>query len=201
MKYSIFQLFLLISTVSFSQTDYTININGEEMDVELGKSYQINSKSKNIEFTVSAKDTLTFKNDFFTFQYPKEFHISKITIDGGIDQMLLMSAEGTGIMFQTYSTMSPVLMNEIMMNEMTKESVDYGYKLERKDYKRTLTSGKVFDVDKAVLTYQDELNAYEIMSFGKKDSGVLLMVLQMAKDLSPETQKLISLMWESLEIY
>jgi hypothetical protein len=55
-------------------------------------------------------------------------------------------------------------------------------------------------VNKAVLTYKDDINIYEIMSSGKKDEGILVVTMGMGTDISMESKKLISMMWDSLSL-
>ena len=190
-----------LTTMAYAQGNYTITINGEKIEIELDKEYVVDSKKKNLTFSVSENDTLLHKEEMFSFKYPKEFKISKTDLGGGIEQLLLMTAEGSGMIFQTYNSINPSMLNEMMINEVTKESINYGYTLERQDYSRKLQSGQELDIDKAVLTYKDETNIYEIASFGEKDQGFIVMVMRMEEDLSSESEDLISLMWESLNIF
>ena len=111
---------------------------------------------------------------------------------------MLMTAEGSGFIIQKYSTINPTLLNELMINEVTKESINYGFKLKRKDYKRVLASGQKIDVDKAVLTYNDEINIYEVASVGKKDSGLIIMSMEMSDLESSSGKALIELIWKTL---
>jgi hypothetical protein len=201
MRNKILIILSFLTTITYAQGDYTITINGEKKEIELDKEYVIKAKKKDISFSVSANDTILYKNEMFSFKYPKEFKITKLDIAEGIEQIVIMTAEGTGIMFQKYNTMNPTMLNEMMINEVTKESINYGYKLDRQDYIKKLKSGQDLEVDKAVLTYKDEMNSYEIASFGKKDQGVIIMVMEMSNILSPNSEKLIKLMWESLYIF
>jgi hypothetical protein len=96
--------------------------------------------------------------------------------------------------------MNPTMLNELMLNEVTKESVNYGFELIREDYERVLASGLKIKVDRAVLTYNDEINIYEIASVGKKDSGLLIITMEMDDSENSLGKKLISLIWDTLEI-
>jgi len=137
---------------------------------------------------------------FSTLNSPKELKVEKTIIDGGIEQLMLMTAEGSGFLIQKYSTVNPTNFNELMLSEVTKESVSYGYKLTREDYERDLTSGLKIKIDRAVLTYNNEVNIYEIATIGKKDSGLLLMTMKMNDSKNSLGEKLINLIWDTLEI-
>ena len=85
-----------------------------------------------------------------------------------------------------------------MISEVTKESLNYGFKIERNDYTRKLKSGQKLDVDKAILTYKDETNIYEVATIGKKDEGILIMTMVMDEKMSKQGRKIIEMMWSSL---
>ena len=113
-----------------------------------------------LKINVKQKDTLSYSDESFDFKYPKEYKVGKTVIGAGIEQLFLMTAEGSGFIIQKYSSINPTTLNELMINEVTKESINYGYKLKREDYERVLTSGLKIKVDKAILTYNDEINIY-----------------------------------------
>jgi len=200
MKKIILFVALALSSIIYGQEEYTITIDGQTMDVGLDKSYDIKVKGKKVAFQIAMKDTLVFEDEKFSFKYPKEFRVSSMDLDEGISQFVIMSAEGSGIIVQKYTTMNPTMLNEIMLNEVTKESMNYGFELDRQDYTRTLSSGQEIAIDKAVLKYKDETNIYELASFGEKDEGIIVMTMAMDEVLGKDSQKLLSLLWSTLVI-
>ena len=200
MKYKLLALFLLITNFIYSQSNYKIEINGEVFEIELNKDYELNVKDDFFNIKVKQKDTLLYSDEALNFNFFKEFKISSTKVDEGIEQLVLMTAEGSGFIVQKYSTINPSTLNELMMNKVTKESVNYGFELKREDYERVLKSGLKINVDKAVLSYKDEINVYEITSFGKKDSGLLIMTMKMDNSEGSIGNELINLIWNTLEI-
>ncbi len=198
---TIITVFVLIIAGNLSaQEDYTIRIQDSSFKIALDKPYDVMIKGKKIKFTVTANDTINYKDDLYSFQYLKDFKISKTEVDEGIEQVMIMTAEGNGILIQKYATMDPSQMNDIMLTEVTKESVNYGFEMKRTEYTRTLKSGQKVLVTKAVLTYKDETNVYEVMSVGGKDEGILVMTMVMDINNMKQGKKIIDLMWESLRV-
>jgi hypothetical protein len=111
---------------------------------------------------------------------------------------MIATAEGSGIIIQKYATINPAHLNEMMINEVTKESIGYGYTMKREDYHKTLKSGQKIEIDKAVLTYKDEINIYEIATIGQKDEGVLIMTMRMDNNQTGQGVKLIDMLWKTL---
>jgi hypothetical protein len=187
-----------MSIKSFSQNDYKIQINDTIIEVSLDKEYYITLDEKEIQFKIVAKDTLIYEDDLFSFNYSKDYRISKLIIEEGIEQIMLMTAEGSGLLIQKYASINPTMLNEMMISEVTKESLNYGYKMKREDYTIKLKSGQKLDIDKAILTYKDETNIYEVASIGKKDEGILIMTIITNDEMSMEGRKIIDLMWNTL---
>ncbi len=198
MKKRILFIALLMSIAVQGQEDYIIQIGDKILEVKLDQQYEISVNKEKINFTISAKDTLLYKDSNFSFNYSKEFKVSKMNVDLGIDQYVLMTAEGSGIIIQKYSSMNPTMLNEMMLNEVTKESVNYGFELKREDYERKLESGETIQIDKAVLTYKDETNTYEITSIGKKDEGIMIITMIMGENSGNQGENMINLMWNTL---
>jgi len=132
---------LLASTIIFAQENYQIKINEKVIDVELDKNYEIKIKNKVFNVKVNIKDSLTYNDNMISFKYPKEYKVVSTKIDDGIQQLMLMTTEGSGVLIQKYSNMNPSMLNELMINEVTKESVNYGFEMKREDYVRTLNLG------------------------------------------------------------
>ena len=189
---------LTVSTVAFGQDDYKIEINGVSQDISLDKEYVLPINGKNVTIKVLAKDVVVYKDELFSFDHSKDYKISKTKIEGGIEQLMLMTAEGSGILIQKYETIDPTGLNNLMISEITKESINYGFKMDRQVITKELKSGQKIKVDKAVLTYKDEVNIYEVMSIGKKDEGIVVVTMIMDKTQSAQGEKIIDLMWKTL---
>jgi hypothetical protein len=200
MKQILIVLTLFTSLTAVGQEDYLMHINDTIISIELDKQYSIDAKGTKLQFKVSSKDTLLYQNAFFSFLYPKAFKVSQTKLDKGIDQISILTAEGSGILVQKYETLNPTSLNDILLNELTKESVNYGFKSKRTNYKRKLLSGQEVEVIKDVLRHHQDVNIYEVGSIGFKDSGLIVVTMKMDDESNTEGQKLIELFWKSLKV-
>ena len=198
MRYTLIIIAILFLSQAKAQEDYVIRINDTTFKISLDKKYALIMDGRKINFILSANDTLIYNDDLYSFLYSKDFRVSKTKVEGGIEQIMLMTAEGSGILIQKYPSLNPTTLNEIMLTEVIKESLSYGYELKRNDYNRTLSSGQKIRINKAVLKYKDDTNVYEVASIGKKDEGILIITMVMDQNNSKQGQKLIDLMWSSL---
>ncbi len=184
---------------AWCQEDYVIHLNDTTLNIALDKHYNIVVNGKKLDFILSQKDTLSYEDNLYSFQYPKGFKVSNNKLDAGIEQISILTAEGSGILIQRYETLNPTTLNEMMLKEITKESINYGYKSIKTTYKKILKSGQEIEITKAVLRYKDEVNIYEIASLGKKDAGIIIVTIRMDENEDTQGQKLIELMWQSIK--
>ncbi|WP_276502067.1 hypothetical protein [Terrimonas pollutisoli] len=200
MKLVLIFIFVFFTLAANSQEDYILQLNDTTLNVALDKPYHLVVKGKKIAFRLIQKDTLTYSNNLYSFFYPKGFKISNVSVDEGIEQISLLTAEGSGLLIQNYESMNPSTLNEFMLNEVTKESISYGFEEKRTSYKKILRSGQELVVTKAVLRYKDEVNIYEIASIGRKDSGLMIVTMRMDEVEGSQGQKIIDMMWKSLQL-
>ena len=191
---------IFCSLKGFSQEDFVIRVNDTVINVALDKSYNVNIKGTKLNFIVSSKDTLTYTSSFYSFLYPKAFRVSSSKIETGIEQISIMTAEGSGMIIQKYENFNPTTLNEMMLAEMTKESISYGFVSKRSHYKKKLKSGQEIEVTKSELRYKDDVNIYEVASIGMKDAGLIIITIRMNEVNNTEGQKVIDLMWNSLKV-
>lgn len=200
MKNLLFVASFLIALESFSQNDFIITIGNQSHEIALDENNEFDINGKKVNISVKEKDTLIYNDDFYNFKYTKKYSISKTVLEEGIEQIMLMTASGSGVLIQKYEAFDPTMLQEMMLNEVTKESVSYGYTMERQDYEKTLNSGQKLQVLKAALEYKGELETYEISAYGGKDEGILIMTMNMNDEIDPEGSTMINLMWDSLHI-
>lgn len=200
MKKILLTLAICITGFCFAQKDYIITIDGKDYEVSLNEKQNIKINGKAVDVTVKQKDTITHTDDYFNFKYTKDHKITKAEIESGVEQLMLVTAGGTGVIIQSYDFLDPSMLKEMMLNEVTKESISYGYKMERKDYDLTLASGEKIRILKAVLEYRGEVEIYEVAAHGKKDEGILIMTMDMNLTTNDGGKDMIKLMWDSIEM-
>lgn len=178
--------------------NYQLHLNDTSLNVSVGTIYEININGKPTKVSLTEKDTLEFLTPHFSFLYPKGYTPSKHLIDSTAEQFTILTAEGSGILVQHYFSINPTMLEELMLREITKESIDYGYKMQREEYDWTLKSGQPVRVIKATLTYKDEISIYEVAAVGKKDEGLMIITINLSPTAS-EGKKIINLLWNSLK--
>ena len=183
-----------------AQQDFVIEVNDTTLNIALNKNYNIVLKGQKINFKVTSKDTLNYDDAFFSFLYHKDLKVSRTELKTGIEQITIVTAEGSGILIQKFSTFDPGQLKDLLLSEVTKESISYGYEAKRFDYRRILGSGENIAVMKSVLRYKDAVSIYELASFSKKDAGLIIMTIRRDENDNTAGKKVIDLMWNSIKL-
>lgn len=173
--------------------DMAVDIDpGETLDVTLPDGKQAKVKLELNEFA-------TYSGDVFSFVHPTSIAITQTDIDKTIRQYLMASALGTVVIIQEYSSINPVSLNQLMLQEMTKEAVQAGAELSQQPATRKLADGREIAGLKATVKTRVESAEIEVFSFGTTDQG-LVMVTRIDRESAPSDQSLIDKFWESLKI-
>ena len=180
--------------------NYEISINGKTYDISLGRDYQIKSNSgEKLHFRVNKKAVMTYKNGYISFQHKSDLAISATDLGDGIRQIMTNTAVGTLVLIQEYSTMNPSAMVNLMLQELTKEQINYGYKMQKETHSKALKDGIKLRGLRATLKYNEEEEYWTVSAYGKKDRG-LLVITKIDKEYLSTEKNIIDLMWETLQI-
>ena len=180
--------------------NYEISINGETYDISLGRDYQIKSNSGEIlHFRVNKKAVMTYKNGYISFQHKSDLAISSTDLGNGIRQTITNTAVGTLVLIQEYSTMNPASLVNLMLQELTKEQINYGYKMQKETFSKALKDGTKLTGKRAILKYNDEEEYWTVLAYGKKDRG-FMVITKIDKENFDTENNIIDLMWETLQI-
>ena len=179
---------------------FKLTIDGVAVDIDPGESVDVTlSGGKTSKVTLERNDFATFSGENFSFVHPSGTSISKSDLGDHITQYLMASAVGTLVVVQEYGSMNPVSLNQLMLQEMTKESVQAGATLMQEPTTRKLADGKELTGIRATVKTRTDTDSYEIVGFGTADQGVLVITRIDGENEAAEAS-LLDKFWQSLEI-
>ncbi|OIQ27129.1 MAG: hypothetical protein BM564_13235 [Bacteroidetes bacterium MedPE-SWsnd-G2] len=195
-------LFLSVNTFSQENSNFMIVIGNDTIPINLNESKTATIlNKKNTDIKLIQPDVLTYQDEMISFNYNNNLSVSNSDLGDGIEQCALLNANGSGFMVQKYSSFNPSLLTELMLNELTKESVNYGYSIEKDDFSSKLKSGQTITGTTATLTYKGETESYTVATYGQKDEGILVVTMLLNNEYIESDQKLIDLFLNSLTLY
>lgn len=182
------------------QKTYKLTIGETSVEINPGESLDVTlPDGKTTKVTLELNAFATYSGASFSFVHPTNVAIAKSELDTDISQYLAATALGTIVIVQEYSSMNPVKLNDLMLQELTKESVQAGGELTQEAATRKLGDGKELAGIKATVKSRTEESYYEVFSFGADDQG-LVLVTRIDRENVPAEGALIEKFWESLTI-
>jgi len=193
-----------ICTIALAE-QYILTIDGKQFEIELGEPQTLRLQNEtSIKVNLKKKPIATFETDFFTFDYlADKGSPNRENLGDGVHQSIIVTPLGTVLLLQEYRGVNPTHLVDMMLNELTKESKEYGYSLSKEEISKPLVDGKRMIGKRITATYGAEVYRYEVLAYGKKDDGVL--VATVANNLSPSSEasdrRLLKLFWKTLRIF
>ncbi len=204
MKLSLIVILIVLSTsLTFAQNsgNYIIIINGDSLFIDLENSYQYKTdKGESVTLKVTQPDILSYTDNMISFKHDKSLRVSNTVIAEGIEQCAIMKSTGNGFMVQKYKTIDPSSLTQLMLTEITKESVSYGYSMSEEKFEKKLLSGQTIEGIQATLTYKGEKEVYVVATYGGKDEGIIVVTFLLSEDYLSEDKPMIDLFFETLKI-
>ncbi|WP_193367679.1 hypothetical protein [Pelagibius marinus] len=179
---------------------YKLQINGAEHPIGLDAPKEIVlPDGTKLEIVLTQDEYADYTTENFSFSYKNIYKPSRSDLGSGIFQTAILTPHGTGVMVQEYNDLNPSLLVGIMIKELTKEEVDYGYDYQEREVSRKV-GDKVIEGREAITRYQDESWNRTVYAYGERDSG-LLIVTFVEKDYAETDAALLEDFWRTLEIY
>ena len=195
-------VFLLFSHQSFAEDskNYMLNVDGTDYEINLDGSVLAKTKAgQSITITLKRKEFSTFTKDVVSFEHRSDLSVAATDIDRDIHQYLVASALGTLVIVQKYDAMNPDSLNELMLNQISKDDLASGYKIEKSDFSRTLSDGTKMNGLRAHLTYKKDDVDLQVLSVDLGDSGVIA-ITRYNNDMAVGEDKIIDRFWATLKL-
>lgn len=181
--------------------NYRLTINGTDYDLGLDAQKTITlADGEKLAVCLAQKEIITFQSTLCSFSHNSGYTPAKTELGDGIYQTMLMSPLGTGIMIQEYTKLDPSRLVNIMLQELTKEEVQYGYAYEEREATKQLVDGVILHGKEATTSYGDEKWHRAVYAYGAGDHGVLLVTMIEQENVTTE-QHILDTFWKSLRLH
>jgi hypothetical protein len=179
---------------------YKLTIGGVSVEINPGETVDLTLPGgQKTTVTLALNEFTAYSGKIFSFVHPTSVAVAKTDLGDGIFQHLMASATGTLVIVQEYDAMNPVALNQLMIQELTKESVQAGAEMSQEPTTRTLADGKQLSGLKATVTSRTEKAYFEVLSYGVTDRGVVL-VTRIDDENTASEGSLLAKFWETLQI-
>lgn len=180
--------------------NYVLTINGKPYEIDLDEPTSITIEgNQKLQLKLEKKEVVLFKTAAFSFSHPSSANPARSEIGDGTHQTLMASPTGTLVMIQEYSNMDPTGLVDLMVSELTKEEVEYGYEITKTPATKKLIDGQMVSGKHVISTYRTDTYERYVVCYGVKDAG-LLIITQADKTAPEEDLAMINLFWNSMKI-
>lgn len=179
---------------------FEIVVDGATYELNSGESIEVkNECGKTMNISLNKKPYVIFQDSFISFQYNSDLSPSVSRIEEGLSQIMLNTATGTAVMIQEYSNLDPEMLVPMLLKELTKELVEYGYEKTQTEIEREIASGKKMTGIKATMSYMDQESYYEVLSYSERDMGIVVVTM-IDKSFINEKEDIIDRFWNTVTV-
>jgi hypothetical protein len=183
-----------------SPKTYKLTIGDVTIDIDPGETLDVTMPDgKQTKVTLALNEFATYSGEMFSFVHPTNVAVTKTELDPHIHQYLMASALGTLIIIQEYRTMNPTSLAQLMLEELTKETVQAGGERSQEPATKTLADGKQLSGLTAKVKTKADTTDFEILGYGTSDQGVLV-VTRVDESNAGKERGMIDKFWESLKL-
>lgn len=179
---------------------YVLDIAGKQAELDLDQDTQITlDDGRQVKVRLVRKAEQTFRDRGMSFDHPATVQPTASDVDKRVRQIMMVSANGNGVLVQRYEGVDPTALIDIMVSEMTDEEVAAGYQRKISAASRTLADGSELKGKLARTESSGESWDRYILATGGSKGGYL--VISMMED-SREAADVAMLQkfWKSLKL-
>ena len=165
---------------------------GETVDITLPDGSKIAVMLERNEF-------VTYAGNSFSFIHPTTLNVARSNVGNNIMQHLMASALGTLVIVQEYSSLNPASLTDLMMQELTKETVAAGGTRKDEPVERKLAGGELLSGLKASVVIDGETAFYEVLTYGAGNAGIVA-VTRIDEERLPTEGEVLSTFWDRLDL-
>jgi hypothetical protein len=179
---------------------FTVTVDGVSIMMNPGESGQITLKDgRTLTVGLTANPFTSWSDSMVSFDHPSGINVATQMLSKRTTQRSMASAVGTVVVIQEYDSMEPTTLNQMMMNELTKNDVKLGAELTQSEAKKTLRGGMVLSGLHGILKSRTAVKTIEVFSYGNDGRGVML-ISQLNDDNKANDQAFVDQFWRTLAL-
>lgn len=178
--------------------DFSVTIDGTEFPINAGETIAARTKAgASVQLSLKRSEFMTFKAGAVSFEHRSDLSVASTDIDKDVHQHMVASALGTIAILQQYDTIDPSTLTQLMVQQMSKDDVQAGAKIESKETVRALQDGRTLKGLFATVKGNHIDIEIEALAMPLADGGIMA-VTRLDKDNTAD-QPILDRFWTSLK--
>lgn len=179
---------------------YVLTVNGSTSELDLDRDVQIPVDGKTVTVRLQRKEQQVFADSGLSFEHPAVVQPTTTDVSDGVRQVMLVSANGNGVILQRYRGIDPTALVDLMIKETTDEEVAAGYTRKIEPALRKLADGRELIGKHARTQSKDESWDRFVYARSDGDGGGYLIVTMMEEDRAAPDVAMLDRFWKSLKL-
>ncbi|GMV30763.1 MAG: hypothetical protein AMXMBFR59_28880 [Rhodanobacteraceae bacterium] len=179
---------------------YVLTVNGKATELDLDKDVQILVDGRTVTVRLERKEQQVFADSGLSFEHPAVVQPTTTDVSDGVRQVMLVSANGNGVILQRYRGIDPTALVDLMIKETTDEEVAAGYTRTIRPAMRKLADGSELTGKHARTQSKDESWDRFVYARGDGSGGGYLIVTMMEDDRAAPDVTMLDRFWKSLKL-
>lgn len=179
--------------------DFTLTIGSQSVDLTEGTPITTKILGQETTLLLKQREFSQYEDDWVSFTYPSRYGLTKSDLSDSIKQLTLVSGSGSLLLIQEYTKIAPSVFAEVVLKEMVKQELAYGYSMTKEAYSEIVADGIELTGLRATTKLDSKEIHYIILGYDGKDKG-LLFVLRTDNQGKEATATIKGTVWKSLRI-
>ncbi|HSX62432.1 MAG TPA: hypothetical protein VLF18_19785 [Tahibacter sp.] len=179
---------------------YVLTVDGKTSELDLDKDTAVVVDGKTVTVKLQRKEQQVFRDRGLSFEHPAIVQPSTTDISKGVRQVMLVSANGNGVILQRYDGIDPTALVDLMVKEMTDEEVAAGYQRTIEAATRKLPDGRDLAGKYARTQSKDESWDRYVYALADGRGGGYLLVTMMEEDRAAADVAMLDRFWKTLKL-
>jgi hypothetical protein len=179
---------------------YVLDIGGKQTELDLDQDTAVTlPDGRSVTARLTRKAEQTFRDRGLSFDHPASVQPSGTDVDKRVRQIMMVSANGNGVLVQRYDGLDPTALVDLMVGEMTDEEVAAGYQRKISPASRTLSDGT--ELKGKLARTESAGESWDRYILAKGDSkGGYLVISMMEDDREAADVAMLQKFWKTLKL-
>ena len=192
-------LVLLVGAATATAQDYVLTVNGQETELDLEQPATLQlADGTTLQIQLRQKEFLRYKQELFSFEHKNNFRPNTTDLAEGVEQTMLVTPLGTGLIVQTYDGPLPEGMADLMLQQLTGEEAAVGYDIRVRESTKKV-DGVTLKGKDSISSKDDESWRRSVWTYSNGEQSILVITF-VEKDNFQADRQLIDKFWESFEV-
>lgn len=197
----ILSFFLFNFSLLAQQERFLLILGQDTISVEAGNQYiYVAADGRELPVKLIKQQIYQYVSPQIEFSYPAQFSPTKAMVADGVSQLTFLTEGDNGLMVYESTNGDPAQQVGLMMEELTKEKIGFGFQYTEQTFQRVLSNGKLLIGRQRSLNQGNTTETYTVASYTGQNNGILVVIVTNNLGNPQTTNELLDMFFSTLVI-